>query len=177
MAQTLSLGMMNVGHKEELTPGPPFSPTAANDGLSVHPVSGTIVLGSNLGTPLPGRLLDNRQIEMAANRFLWSEGGNPVFDINPALGTILLGKKIGFNVREGFEIRNGNDITAYLNNGNINLFLSANNNHIGDLSFLGNGSQLQINDAPVQFIMQSFSGGTPAPYLFFDIATGSVSDW
>lgn len=42
-------------------PGPPFVPTSADNGLSVDPVSGRIVLGNDLGG-VAAKLLSNREI-------------------------------------------------------------------------------------------------------------------
>lgn len=47
-------------------PGPPFASTSANNGLSVDPVSGAIVLGDDVGGVL-STLLSNREIPMAGN--------------------------------------------------------------------------------------------------------------
>lgn len=44
-------------------PGPPFDPTSANNGLSVDPISGKIVLGNDQGdVGQPALLLSNREI-------------------------------------------------------------------------------------------------------------------
>lgn len=44
-------------------PGPPFVATSADDGLSVDPVTGRIVLGNDVGNPLtPAQLLKDREI-------------------------------------------------------------------------------------------------------------------
>jgi hypothetical protein len=167
--QGLGQGSIGLGHKYEPTAGPPFVPGAARNGASVD-AGGFIVLGSDVGSPAAGKLLNDRVIDMDGNNFTWKDGAATIFDIDRALGIIMLGQKTGVNVRNGFEIRNNNDITAYLNLQRY-LSLSATNSAIGDLDFIGNGSQLQINDAPVQFIMESFNGGTPQPYLFLDKGT------
>jgi len=48
------------------TPGPPFDPTSANNGLSVDPVSGKIVLGNDVGSVLAA-LITTREIPNLGN--------------------------------------------------------------------------------------------------------------
>ncbi len=50
---------------QPVQPGPPFAATSANNGLSVDPVSGKIVLGNDVADPAaPAGLLSNREILM-----------------------------------------------------------------------------------------------------------------
>jgi len=167
--QGLGQGSVGLGHKYEPTAGPPFVPGAARNGASVD-ASGFIVLGSDVGSPAAGKLLNDRVINMDGNNFSWKDGSAFIFDIDRNLGIIMLGEKTGVNVRNGFEIRNNSDITAYLNLQRY-LSLSASGCGIGDLDLVANGSIFLINDTSPQFIMQSFNGGTPQTYLFLDKAS------
>lgn len=72
-------------------PGPPFSPTSADNGLSVDPVTKHIVLGNDLGGPANAALLSNREIPMAGFAYWMTSGGNRQLQIEPATGLYILG--------------------------------------------------------------------------------------
>jgi hypothetical protein len=69
---------LNTSHKKEPTgsPGPPFLPTSAYNGLSVDS-TGKIVLGNDYGDPLqPATLLDVREIDMNQTDIFFDLFGN-----------------------------------------------------------------------------------------------------
>jgi len=73
-------------------PGPPFVPTSANNGLSVDPITGRIVLGQSLGEPGdPSQLLDAREIVMAGHPFTMRNGNFTQFRIDPGLELYQIG--------------------------------------------------------------------------------------
>lgn len=65
-------------------PGPPFAPTSADNGLSVDPITGRIVLGNDVGAFL-AQLLSDREIPL--NNFIFELvngiGGDKQFSVDP----------------------------------------------------------------------------------------------
>lgn len=70
-------GSFSMSNKNEQTvippPGPPFDPTSADNGVSVDPGSGRIVLGNNSGGT-QAQLLNNREILMNSASLTYLEG-------------------------------------------------------------------------------------------------------
>lgn len=71
-------------------PGPPFLLTSADNGLSVDPVSGRIVLGNDVGL-LTAVLLSNRDLPMSGFNFRWLDGVNRQLTVEPTIGFYGLG--------------------------------------------------------------------------------------
>lgn len=66
-------GFQSSGNTFFKQPGPPFAPTSADNGLSVDPVTGRMVLGNDQFDPAqPARLLGNREISAIAGRLLFT---------------------------------------------------------------------------------------------------------
>lgn len=78
-------GSISVSQKAPVipAPGPPFPATSADNGLSVDPVTGRIVLGNDVGGLLAA-LLSDREIPMDGSLFRMSDGGLRMFEIDPA---------------------------------------------------------------------------------------------
>lgn len=84
------LGFGNIGLKGNTPAGPPFVATSAENGLSVDPVTGRIVLGNNVGALLAA-LLSNREIPLSTFSILFSHptAGNSVTIQNDAAVDLL----------------------------------------------------------------------------------------
>lgn len=131
------------------TPGtaPPFVPTAADNGLSVDPVTGRIVLGQDIGAPGdPAQLLSNREIPSFGFAFnILDPLGFLAFQVDPGNLTYSLGD-VGF-------VGNG-----------ANLFLDAFNNLVFlQTSTAGTQSTLQMDDT------LGFNRFTSSGSRFFDL--------
>src|ERR1700693_1537927 len=75
---SINQGSINVQQKQKPfpPPGPPFVITSANNGLSVDPVSGKIVLGQDIGQAGdPAQLLNAREIPMKGFPFSFTDNG------------------------------------------------------------------------------------------------------
>jgi len=77
-------GSFSMSNKNEPagSPGPPFLPTSADNGLSVDAITGRIVFGDDIGGVL-AQFLSPREIEMNGNQFQFLNGGNRQFLIDP----------------------------------------------------------------------------------------------
>lgn len=77
-------GSISMSQKNEPagSPGPPFLPTSADNGLSVDAITGKIVFGDDIGGLL-AMFLSPREIEMNGNLFQFLDGGNRKFLIDP----------------------------------------------------------------------------------------------
>jgi hypothetical protein len=107
----MSLGVGNIiaQQKKELTPGPPFALTAANNGLSVDPVSFRIVLGQAFGAVgNPAILLSNREIPMGGFAFQFHNFGFRKFLIDNANKLYEFGDIDGDAFGSTFIIDDGN---------------------------------------------------------------------
>lgn len=71
-------------------PGPPFALNSADNGLSVDPVSGKIVLGNDVGL-FTAILLSDRELPMAGFKWSWLNGTNRQFVVDPLLDQFILG--------------------------------------------------------------------------------------
>lgn len=98
----MSIGQGNVivnQRKEPVPPpGPPFVINSADNGLSVDPVSGRIVLGQNVGAVgNPAQLLSAREIPMAGFDFVMTDPAYliPVVFISPANHFFFIGNALG----------------------------------------------------------------------------------
>lgn len=72
MGQGLGQGSIGLSHKVEPA-GPPFPATAADNGLSVDPITGHIVLGDPLGMTGPADLLNAREIFCDSHDLVFSQ--------------------------------------------------------------------------------------------------------
>jgi hypothetical protein len=152
------------------TAGPPFSALSADNGLSVDPVSGRIVLGQSVGAAGdPGQLLSNREVPLKGFSFTLGEAGSSHFIVNPA-GAYLLGDLSGLGNGSNIGVVDASKQLRFNSGGAIYFDISAGigSYRMGDVSTVANGSLLSINDA-TQF-MSLDSGG--ASYLTLDIAGG-----
>jgi len=142
---------------------PPFPINAADNGLSVDPVTGEIVLGQALAEPGdPARLLSNREIPL--NGFLYQIGtGATRFLISePADLSQFSGQNFQLNAGGFFMQRMNQSIGRY---------------QFGDISGFGNSQMLAINDATgfnqLGDVLGNFSGGV-FENLPSDIAMGDT---
>lgn len=98
---SLGQGNISINQKKEPAPGPPGPPfllTSADNGLSVDPVTGRIVLGQAVGAVgNPAQFLSSREIPMAGFDFTMIDAGFllPIFWISPPTGFFLLGDALG----------------------------------------------------------------------------------
>jgi hypothetical protein len=84
---------------------PPFPTNAADNGLSVDPITGHIVLGSDLGNPVPGQLLSARMIDMNGHTFVFSDvAANPVLSLDPVSKRYVLGDFFFANGRTSVDV-------------------------------------------------------------------------
>jgi hypothetical protein len=90
-------------HQKREPSGPPFVATSANNGLSVDPVTGRIVLGNNVGGVL-ATLLSAREIPF--NSFALSFTGTPTLNIGTTanLAGSMLKIERGATTRIGIEV-------------------------------------------------------------------------
>lgn len=167
--------------------------SAADNGLSIDPVSGSVVLGNDVGGNLAA-LLSDREIPMGnfAFRFLDAAGGNRLFELDPVnqryrMGDIdnLLARCFLFvedaagSQSVGMTAGNLGLSTAWaiddvipsiggtLRGNRALAFLGFNSTYlIGDLDNALNGTKLTLDDANQRAIIED-AGMTP--YLFIDI--------
>ena len=112
-------------------PGPPFVITSANNGLSVDPISGKIVLGQSLGAVGdPAGLLDAREIPMNGFPFQFDDigGGNKFLLIDQTNGLYELGDIDGA----------GNNIFLIIDDTNLDI-------QLGDINGVINGTFIEVN--------------------------------
>jgi len=134
---------------------PPFPLNAADNGLSVDPVTLEIVLGQSVGAAGdPARLLNNREIPMNGFEFNMLQGINQLLSINGSgVGLLLAG--IG-DIGSGFG---NNGSLVITNNQSSNLFSSGTNYmgvtldttlrfaSLGDVGAWGNSYTANIDDS------------------------------
>lgn len=71
---------------------PPFVPSAADNGLSVDPITGHIVFGQDIGAlGDPAQFLSNREVPLNGFTFNLTRAGNPVFFIDPVNSNYIIG--------------------------------------------------------------------------------------
>lgn len=176
---------LQTSQKKEI-PGPPFSPSSADNGLSVDSVSGKIVLGNDVADPAqPAQLLTDREIvteDSIGNVF-----GITLRTILNNITTFLNGTRIiitgGINTSPFMNITGGDDSfpTITLVSGNngasqLNLYsgspgqaqltLATGNDSLairaddsGQITFLGNG--LVVAAIDVNNFQWAFGPGNP----------------
>lgn len=96
---------------------PPFNVNAADNGVSVDPVSGRIVLGRDVGVPGNGDLLSDREIQLNGNSIMFTDNGFTYFLVDPPPQSLYVFGDAGGSLNGGrLEI---NDISGQvtLNNG------------------------------------------------------------
>jgi hypothetical protein len=104
----MSRGIPSLNTSPKSEPGgAPFNPNAAENGLSVDPVSGKIVLGNDSGDPLqPALLSSDREIPMGAHvLYLRSITDNAEFAFNGNQATLIgdTFSVLGVNNRASFQ--------------------------------------------------------------------------
>jgi hypothetical protein len=148
-------------------PGPPFALNSADNGLSVDPVTGEIVLGQTVGAiGDPAQLLSNREIPLQAFDFALGSFGNRrlLIDQFGLFGQDWLGDVDGAGIF-GFAVHVDN------NNGIINLG-DYNGTFTGTSFFIddsGRTFQMFDNRGSYFFIGNSSLGVFPADYQLGDI--------
>lgn len=182
MGNSFRPGNTSVGNrtKPTPTPGPPFAPSSAENGLSVDPVSGAIVLGSGTGNPLDGQLLSDRVVIMnnfdlifgIANtneRMLWLDPGGRAVYIGDSFGAFSSTYiAVDDSATEIYGTANNlfgfSDIAG---NGFLNLQPTARNYKIGDIATIGTGVLLSMDDGQVRL---GFAGGNTNQLVIDDAA-------
>lgn len=149
----LGVAALNTSQKNESVPGPPFALTSADNGVSVDPGTGHVVLGNAFGEPgSPAQLLNNREIDLVGNVFQFVNGAGfrkllvDAFNDTYVFGDVDLqtgGSRIildpaAFHVQ--LDIGNTNILNGQLVAG-VNPIVT-----IGDNPATGNGTYLQVDD-------------------------------
>lgn len=172
-------------------PGPPFAPTSADNGLSVDPVTGRIVLGNDIGGVL-ATLLNDREIDVnsfsirlidpTGTQSLTQLNGGEIYlsDSTLNLATSLLPGSIGLVSADptqpatlaiadnllGIDYLLKNETGIFHIDGIADRLLSIDltlkNFLLGDISPAGNGTRLEIDDPTESFLLQT----TLQRYLF-----------
>lgn len=161
MSTGLGTGISTTQHQLPIPPpAPPFASNSANDGLSVDPVSGKIVLGNPDFDPAQdARLLDNRDVPM--NNFIF------VFRGNAAAG---ISMKVD-DASQRFVVANNDDQERWLNIDIANRIIN-----IGDIDVLGNITTINLDDAnEIVEIKQAFRPGLSLDFLNNIYAVGDVN--
>lgn len=173
-------GSVIVNQKQQTSsgpPGPPFVITSADNGLSVDPISGRIVLGQDAGIGIggPASFLNNREIPMQGFDF------NMIDSIGNAMLTLT--ENIKFSRMRAFDYGSGIDseivlqpslqqVLLHVGNGNsIDLLLDLSNETItGKVNvvnylkldplngafFIGDGDSTQLSFARISQAANSF---------------------
>ncbi len=175
-------GSVTVNQKAPIIPppGPPFAATSADNGLSVDPITGRIVLGNDV-PGIAAMLLSSREIRMNGNDLLF---GNQLFD--SVVWNINAGNVPG-DITGWAEIFQFGDLVA-----GVNFLLDevAQRYRMGAIGFgHGNGTLLDLDDAAGTAIINSnfatgllidmfndayFLGGNNS--FFFTDSVGSTSE-
>jgi hypothetical protein len=185
-------------------PGPPFVIGSANNGLSIDPITGRIVLGQAIGTAgNPARFLSNREIPMNGFSFLMQNAGNTKFFIDPINDTFEfgdfnaqthgsffaidnLGDILINNAAQSFFTINppatGGLITMQMNGGAPNgmgLQIDGSNGIIteGDIFAGGNQTLFTIDDGNQTAEIGISSGVAPALWLDFANQDYAIGDF
>lgn len=155
-------------------PAPPFDPTSAENGLSVDPVSGRIVLGNDVGGT-SAALLTNRQLPMSGLHILLTDPGFQTiitagaYEIDDTTASNSFGLlSTGFltletddplfnpkinignsTINQSYQIKQRADGLNITDPGNNSFFKIDQVNRLfefGDLQPLGNNNKFQIDD-------------------------------
>jgi hypothetical protein len=132
-------GSVTVNQRKEPvpTPGPPFLLTSANNGLSVDPVSGKIVLGQDIGAVGdPAQLLSSRDIPMNGNAFRLLDAAEGAFyDFQTQSATLQASNSFNGNIGAvaigGDPVAGDIDLSAIWGANADNIFLSLKNDGPG----------------------------------------------
>lgn len=161
----MSLGQGSTGYDSLKNPpagppGPPFVATSADNGLSVDPVSGRIVLGQAIGEAGdPAQLLSNREIPLKGFSFVLGEAADQHLTIDPtllnyAIGDISTngnGSRISINdALEHFRIETATELA---------LFIAPQTYSFGNVGDTLNGSKISIDDTNDSFAFRSLGNG------------------
>lgn len=136
--------------KQEIagSPGPPFAATSADNGLSVDPISGRIVLGGGVGAP--SALLDGRFIDTAGFLITFQRtGATAITQVSNAGLTVF-------------------DLSNSVNAGVSSLGVFANNTAAGDSGVYSSGQWSLSNNASVDSV-RCFTND----FVFFDNVTNA----
>jgi len=163
-----SIGFNNL-FVQQVPPGPPFVATSADNGLSIDPVSGRIVIGQAVGAVGdPGQLLSNREIPLKGFTFSLGEAGSQHFIVNPTARVYSLGDLSG-GVGNGSQIGidDANQAFDYqtITSGHLfNISGIVGNASLGDLDFNGTGFQFFLDYTNQAF--RVITGAFPGSQLF-----------
>lgn len=168
----MSLGLAGISVSPHATPppppGPPFVATSADNGLSVDPVTGRIVLGNDTGLTA-AQLLSDREIPMNGRIFQMTQGGNPMFYLDSLNSFYVIGSVTdscvllvdGVSSIAGLGDTNGvfsginfniDGINAFatiqtgLNRQFLNIDPGNGRYRIGDINALLNATTIDVND-------------------------------
>lgn len=129
-------------------PGPPFPPTSADNGLSVDPVTGRIVLGNDIGDTIAA-LLSDREIPMDDFLFLMTNNTNWQFVVDPLNGFYGLGDVSGAINGSSIGIDDGNRIAFIAAANDITIGSSSMELHLdgmNSIATLGSSNMLATFD-------------------------------
>lgn len=153
MGNQINQGSMSLGHKS--SPGAPFPANAAENGLSVDPVTGRIVLGNDVGG-ITAILLNNRVIPMGGFDFSFTNGVGRKFEINNTADAISFGDPdfttTGYNATLNMA---GQLFTVGGAGQNLLLDNTLFTYQIGDIGNFNNGNNFLISDSTDE--IQAFS--------------------
>lgn len=186
-------------------PGPPFALTSADNGLSVDPITGRIVLGNDAAL-FTAALLSNRDLPLGAFKFDWLNGTNRQFSINPTLRLYQIGDidaagsggslviddingflDLGSNVAPGgvLELDFTGEALQFFGSTGTYLSLSGTTDFysIGDVFATNNGTVININDDLAFKLITlkadngvvAIDGATASKYMWLDIPSGLYS--
>jgi hypothetical protein len=162
-----SIGFNNLFVRQP-QPTPPFAGNSANNGLSVDPVTGQIVLGQNVGAVGdPAQLLSAREIPLKGFNFTLGEAGSSHLLIAPTALVYLLGDLNAVGNGTTFQITDASKAARITSGGAIYFNLQANAGvfEYGDVSGVGNGTVFTLNDT-TQTAQINVAGN---PYIGIDI--------
>jgi hypothetical protein len=171
MGQSSGQGNISVNQKQAAA-GAPFPAGSANNGLSVDPVTGAIVLGSDPGTPAPGQLLSDRRIEMNGNNFSFTDalGTWDIIELDTATDNYRFGRAGVFNTGCFIDIRAAAPEISLMMNQTERLLLNLGVSAMGDVTNAADGSTLQIDHFNETFSFINAAGLQRS--LFFDPTNG-----
>lgn len=169
----MSLGQGSVGYDslKNFAGAPPFPANAADNGLSVDPVTGRIVIGQTVGAVGdPGQLLSNREIPLKGFSFTLGEALNNHFIVNPTARAYFLGDINTTGNGTNFSISDATQLARISSGGGLFLDLNASIGRfrVGDISGLTNASVLEIDDAAQT--LKFVSGIAGDRFLLADVA-------
>jgi hypothetical protein len=171
MGTQINQGSLGIGHRTQV--GAPFPASSAENGLSVDPVTGAIVLGSDTATPVPGQLLSDRRIEMDGNDFSFTDntGGTwDILDLDVSADNYMFGRRGVFQTGCFMEVRAAGPEIALVMSQEERLLLNLGVSAIGDITNGMDGTTIQLDHMNETFSFANANGLQRS--LFFDPTSG-----